>query len=506
MKILSAAQIREADQFTVKNEPISPLDLMERASKTCLDWISKRYTVHNKMIVICGTGNNGGDGLALARMLHQKGYYVEVYAHGTSSRNRSFEFDRNETRLKNAGLRLKYIKNEKDLSNISLKNMVVVDALFGSGINRPVEGFTKEIIQKINHSGSDVISIDLPSGLFAENNEKNDREAIVQATHCLTFQVPKLALLLPENERFTGEMHTLDIGLSQKFIDEAETRDYFFLADQAAHLLKQRTKFSHKGNYGHSLIIAGSKGKMGAGVLSAKACLRTGSGLVSIHVPSCGTAILQTALPEAIVIENAGDNFLKDQELSLSFDSIGIGPGIGQDKETEKLLTSVLERATSPLVLDADALNILSNNKSLLAKLPKGTILTPHPKEFERMTGSTYDGIDQIEKMRELASKYEVIVILKGAHSRICPPDGTIYFNSNGNPGMATAGTGDILTGMITSLLSQGYLPENAARLGVFMHGLAGDLAIKTIPRDSLIASDLFDYIGHAWKTLRETK
>lgn len=457
------------------------------------------------MAIFCGTGNNGGDGLALARMLHQKGYTVEVYANGTT-KNKSFEFERNENRLKEIEVRLKYLKNEKDLSNILLENVVIIDALFGTGINRPVEGFAKEIISRINASGSEVISIDLPSGLFAEDNKSNDDEAIVRATHCLTFQVPKLALLLPENGQFTGYMHILDIGLSEKYIREAPTRNFYFQAVQACSLLKERTKFSHKGTYGHSLIVAGSKGKMGAGILSAKACLRTGSGLVSVMVPSCGTAILQTALPEAMVIENAGLEHLQPQDLHLEYDAVGIGLGIGQEKETEKLLESVFERASKPLVVDADALNILSNNKDLLRKIPAGSILTPHPKEFKRLTGAAYDGIAQTEKMRELAGKYGLILILKGAHSRICPPNGEIFFNSSGNPGMATAGTGDILTGMITSLLAQGYLPENAAKLGVFLHGLAGDLAVKEIAHESLIASDLINYIGSGWKTLREIR
>jgi NAD(P)H-hydrate epimerase len=492
-KILNAAQIRAIDAYTIQHEPIASIDLMERASQAFVDWFTERFWNVPAVKVFCGLGNNGGDGMAIARLLSQLHFsvdvYVVLYADQTSP-----DCATNLERL-NRQLSPRTIRKTEEIPGLQAED-IIIDAIFGSGLSRPVEGLAAAVVEAINASHATVIAVDIPSGLFVD--AANTSTAIVRADHTVTFQLPKLAFLLPENEPYTGEWHKVDIGLHPAAIQQSDTPFYYITADLIKSIIRKRGKFSHKGTFGHGLLIAGSYGKMGAAVLCAKACLRSGIGLLTLHIPNCGYQIMQMAVSEAMTVTDTNDAYVTQLPDTEKYITIGLGPGLGTHPETAVVLEEVLTHFTKPIVLDADALNMLSHHKSWLEKLPPNSILTPHPKEFERLTGKASNDYERLALLHQFSSKYKVITLLKGAHTAIALPNGTVYFNSTGNPGMATGGTGDILTGMITSLLAQGYEPYQAAILGVYLHGLAGDLAAQHKGYAGLIASDLIDYIPQA--------
>jgi NAD(P)H-hydrate epimerase len=358
-------------------------------------------------------------------------------------------------------------------------------------------------VNTINESEAVVISIDMPSGLFAEKSSLPN--PIIKANHTLTFECLKPALLFPENEPYIGELSVLPIGLNPHFLDQLQSDFHYVDASFIKPLVKPRKRTSHKGNYGHALLIAGSKGKMGAATLSAKGALRAGVGLLTCMVPPTENMIMQIAVPEAMTLTNLGEeatpiNLFQDPS---PFTAIGVGPGIGQANEARSMLTKLIKAYKKPIVFDADALNILSQHPDLLSAIPKGSILTPHPKEFDRLFGPSSTDHERISKAKHWACQNEIIIILKGANTMISSIYKRVYFNSTGNPGMATGGSGDVLTGIITSLLAQGYVPLEAALLGVYIHGLAGDMARAEISEEALKAGDLVDYLGKAWKTLK---
>ncbi len=500
MKILPVEKIREADAYTIKNEPIASIDLMERAATQLFNWIKKRVDRTHTIRVFAGLGNNGGDGLALARMLAKKGYVVKVYLIRYSDKT-SEDFRINYDRLPEAGLE----KNMTDIKDgdplpVTGDDDIIVDAIFGSGLARPVKGFIGKVVEHINSQPAVKIAIDIPSGLFADSHSDPKKGAIINADYTLSFQFPKLAFLLPENDRFTGQWHVLDIGLSPEYINRVKVNEFFMQKRDIAPMLKPRRIFSHKGTFGHALLIAGSYGKMGAAVLASRGCLRSGVGLLHTHIPKIGYSIMQTATPETMLSIDRYENYFSEvPDLSL-YNAVGVGPGLGKEHQSQMALKLLIQNYKNPIVFDADALNILAENKTWLSWLPKNSILTPHPKEFERLTGKWSDDYDKLEKLREFCFKYNVYVVLKGAYTAACFPDKNIYFNSTGNPGMATAGSGDVLTGMITGLLAQGYTPGVAAVVGVYLHGLAGDLAAKKKGQEAMLAGDIIEHIGKAFQ------
>lgn len=501
MKILSIQNTREADNYTIANEPISSIDLMERAAKQIYKWIKKRVDNSVKIVVYAGPGNNGGDGLAVARMLASKSYGVEVNLIMFSTKT-SDDFNENLKRLNGIeGITLNEIKTEKDLKPSSPDDLII-DAIFGSGLSRAAKGLAAESIHHINNQPAIKLAIDIPSGLFADETSKNDISPIVRADYTLSFQMPKLAFLLPENESFVGQWEILNIGLHPKFINTVETKNFFMQMDDVVFSLKPRTKFSHKGTFGHALMIAGSYGKMGAAVLAAKACLKSGVGLLHVHIPKIGYQIMQTASPETMLSIDRYDNYFSEVPDLSKYNVVGIGPGLGMETQSQMALKLLIQNNQAPMVFDADALNILAENKTWLAFIPRDSVLTPHPKEFERLAGKWKNDFERLELQRQFAVKYRMVVVLKGAHTSICLPDGTCYFNSTGNNGMATAGSGDVLTGIITGLMAQSYLPATAAILGVFIHGLAGDIAAKKTGEHALLAGDIIENIGKAFKKL----
>lgn len=492
MKIFNVEQIRAMDAYTIAHEPIASIDLMERASQAFVRWFCNQYVNTRPIAVFCGKGNNGGDGLAIARILSGCGYDVQVFI-VEYTLNTTDDFRQNLSRLDNH-LTAHRIHSENDLPQLP-KQVVCIDALLGSGLSRPVEGLLSIVIKYLNNLPNKLIAVDIASGLYTDQpNDPSD--IIVKPRYTITFQLPKLAFLLPQNAEYVGEWHIVDIGLSSGYIANTYTPFHFTDKSEAAGRIKPRQKFSHKGTYGHAVIIAGSYGKMGAAVLSGKACLRSGVGLLTMHVPACGYEITQISIPEAMTTVDESEKYISEVPDLGSATAIGIGPGIGQDSSTVKALEKILGQAKVPVIIDADALNILSTNPHLLYKLPPNTILTPHPKEFQRLAGESNNEYERLEKARAFAATYKAIICLKGANTAVVLPSGEVHFNSTGNPGMATGGTGDVLTGIITSLLAQKYAPADAAILGVYQHGLAGDRAAEVRGQTALIASDVVEHLG----------
>ncbi len=392
--------------------------------------------------------------------------------------------------------------DKKDLPEIG-EDDIIIDAIFGSGLTRPVSGFIGEVIEHINAADAVTISIDIPSGLFADRHADPKEGKIIHADYTLSFQLPKLAFLLPENDSFVGEWHILDIGLHHDYINNAEVKNFLLTKRDVQTTLRPRNKFAHKGTFGHALLIAGSYGKTGAAILASRACLRSGVGLLHTHIPKAGYEIMQTAVPECMLSIDRYDNYFSEVPDLGMYNAVGIGPGLGMEKQSQMALKLLIQNFSNPIVFDADALNILAENKTWLAFLPKGSILTPHPKEFERLAGKWADDYEKLQKLRDLCFKYNIYIVLKGAYTCTGTPDGMCYFNSTGNPGMATAGSGDVLTGLITGLLAQGYSPAQAATLGVYLHGLAGDLAAKKKGQEAMLAGDIIENLGKAFKKIK---
>ena len=500
MKIFNAQQIREWDQYTIQNEPVSSIDLMERAAGQCVNWLEENNLLRHSLKIFCGKGNNGGDGLAMARMLSEKACDVAVFilefGHlGTE------DFQVNLERLhQHAGIEIKFIQTEQQFPLFN-KNEVIIDALFGSGLNRPLEGVTAKLVEHINNSGCKIIAIDTPSGLPIDHSAEG--KVIVRADHTLSFQAFKLSFLLPENANFIGEVHILDIGLHPGYYNDAETCYELTDKNTISAVYRPRNRFTHKGNFGHALVIAGSYGKMGAAVLCVRACLRSGAGLTTCHIPKCGYEIMQTAVPEVMAMSDLNSSIITKIEEDLSkFTCLGIGPGIGTATETRKALQEIFGAYKKPVVLDADALNLISSDKKLFAAIPQNSILTPHPKEFERLFGETKNDFERIQLAQQKAKELDLVIVLKGHHTCIATPNGKVFFNNTGNAGMAKGGSGDVLTGILTAIVGQYHDTIKSAILGVYLHGLAGDIAAEKNSMEAMIAGDIVESLGEAFLSI----
>ncbi|MDY0343909.1 MAG: NAD(P)H-hydrate dehydratase [Lentimicrobium sp.] len=500
LKILPVEKIRETDAYTIRHEPIESINLMERAAKACFRWMTKRLKKSSRIKVVCGTGNNGGDGLALARMLFEADYDTEVTIIDHTGAG-STDFEENFNFLAELpGLIITNVTAHDP--QIDFEGFdVVVDAIFGSGLNREPEGLYADVINQINACQALIIAIDVPSGLFADKPTHLE-SAVVQADYTLTFQLPKLSFVLPGNDAFTGEWQVLGIGLHQGFIKACETHHALVEINDCKNLYRPRSQFAHKGNFGHALLLAGSTGKYGAAVMAARACLRSGVGLLTTHLSANGFGIMQTAVPEAMVSVDKEDNYLSELPDLGPYSVIAAGPGLGMEAETQAMLKLLIQQTRVPLILDADALNILSENKTWISFLPAGTILTPHPGEFDRLAGKTSDPFARLELLKAFAIRYKLHVVLKGAYTATATPSGNVYFNPTGNPGMATGGSGDVLTGIITGLLASGYTPGEACLLGTWLHGKAGDLAAKALGQEAMLPTDIVKNLGKAFSKI----
>lgn len=495
MKIFSSSQIKQWDIATINELGISSLELMENAAIACVSWLKARFQKEEHFYIFCGGGNNGGDGLAITRLLLEAGFPAQAFL--LPNPPLSIDTTQNVERLKTAFPETLFVVDEHiDINRISPK-AILIDAIFGTGLNRPLDGLTQKVVAQINSLPNKKIAIDIPSGLFTDKLQgSNDTCFFADCT--LSFQSYKRSFFFPEAAKYTGIIHILDIGLSEEFCLKNETS--FFALDKniVSSKYRPRKPFSHKGTFGTAVIVGGSYGKIGAIILSAKAALRAGAGKVFVQAPDCGYCAVQTSVPEAMFM-NVGENIVDSIEL-MNGVVMGIGPGLGMELPSRIALESFLKNNICPVVIDADGLNIISKNKEkLLPFIPKGSIITPHPKEFERLFGSTKDSIERSELAMAKAKEYSIYIVLKGHHTAICTPTGECYFNLNGNAGMATPGSGDVLTGIITGLLAQSYAPKDAALLGVYLHGLSGDIAAKKKSQESLIAGDIIKFLGKAF-------
>ncbi|MFC4219067.1 NAD(P)H-hydrate dehydratase [Flagellimonas marina] len=496
MKIFSAQQIYNADKFTIEKQQITSDVLMEQAATKLFEWIHARLRGTQVNIkLFCGIGNNGGDGIALARLLHEHGYSIQVHVVNYSEK-RSKDFLLNLERIKENKIWPDFINEDSDLPEIS-PNDIVVDAIFGIGLNRTPDKWVGRLIQHINASQAFVLAVDIPSGLPMDRSPWNTYY-VIEASYVLSFQVPKLVFFLPETGVYVNQWELLDIGLDAEILEKTDAAYELVGRQEILPLYRPRLKFSHKGTYGHSMIIGGSYGKIGAVQLASNACLTTGSGLVTAFVPKCGYQSLQTSVPEVMVLTDEDERNISKITLPFVPDVIGIGMGIGTEEKTAKAFGNLLKEMKAPMVIDADALNILAKNPKMLKDIPEKSILTPHPKELERLIGAWEDDFDKLEKAKTFAKEHEVILVIKGAHTIILY-NGKGYVNTTGNPGMATAGSGDVLTGIITGLVAQGYEPLYATIFGVYLHGLAGDIFASQQGYEAVKASEISTMIGRGF-------
>ncbi len=496
MKILSAEQIRAADAYTIKSQNLRSDELMERAGVALFNWLHQQLngspvTLH----VFCGIGNNGGDGLVVARHLLEHGYKIRVYVVNYSDK-RSQDFLINFDRLKERKVWPEILKEKSPLPEIG-EGDIVIDAIFGTGLNREPNAWVTQLMQGLNKCKALIVSIDVPSGMFLD--KASDLGHVIRANYVLTFQHPKLVFFLPSTGSFCEQWMALDIGLDEAFINSLDT-DYELIGYNEIKLLYRfRSKFSHKGTFGHAVIVGGSHGKMGAIRLASEACLRSGSGLVTAYVPGCGLNPLQSSIPEVMVLTDKSEKEIREVDIPFQASAVGIGMGMGTSKATIGAFKAFLEENSSPLVVDADGLNLLAKEKALLKLLPPNSVLTPHPGELERLTGSWKNDFEKLELAREFVKEAGCILVIKGAHTLILDKDKG-YVNTSGNPGMATAGSGDVLTGVITGLLSQGYAPLEASLMGVYLHGRAGDLCLQSQSMESLTAGNITSQLGAAFR------
>lgn len=501
MKLFTCQQIAKIDQLTMKLEPIASIDLMERASVQVADWVINNIGNKGHLLFFAGPGNNGGDALAVARMLAWANLECSVFIADFGKELKGDPAINMERLVEQGKVPIKRIDTSADIPEIP-SSVVVIDGLFGSGLTRPLDGLAAEIVQRINESGAMVVSIDMPSGLMGENNPQLEASAIIRARHTLTFEFPKISFLFAETHRYTGSWEVLPIGLSEEAMGQVESDFHYLTRELIAGKIHQRGKFSHKGTYGHALLIAGSYGKMGAAVLASRACLRSGVGLLTSHVPRLGYEIIQNSVPEAMTSMDASDFVFTGFPNIDSFTAVGIGPGLDKKTVTQQALQELLNATPTKMVLDADALNILAETQQLYHLLPENAILTPHPKEFERLVGVSANSYDRLQVQLQFSAQYKVIVVHKGAHTCITFPNGEVYFNSTGNAGMAIGGSGDVLTGILLGLLAQDYSPQEAALIGVYLHGLAGDLAAARFGQQAMIAGDIIEQLGAAFMQL----
>ncbi len=500
MKLLSARQQQKLDQFTIENEPISDVDLMERAGKRCAEALLQKWGDYEHFAIVVGPGNNGGDGLVIARLLARQDKKVVVYFVAlTDSGSDAFEVNRK--RLKNIGVTWKVLKSQDDINVVDFRGQVIVDAIFGTGLSRPAEGIAKKVINHVNAFDVPTVSIDVPSGMYA-NELHEEQDTFILASATLTIHAPKRNFFYPETGNAVGQLSVLDIGLLEDFMGEELKTDAYYITDHwLKNIRQQRRTFTHKGSYGHALIVAGSEGKIGAAILSASGALRAGAGLVSISIPKCGLTAVHTQLPE-VMVEVNGSSYLEQIGFSKRY-RYGIGPGLGGAEQTTEALERWLAMVDESIVMDADMLNLLSRNRELMSDIPENSILTPHPKEFERLAGSFANSYERTQLQIEFSQKYGVFVVLKDARTVISDPDGNYYFSTGGNPGMATGGSGDVLTGIITGLLAQNYQPLEACILGVGIHAKAGDCALEMESVESLTAQSIVKALGTAFRSLK---
>lgn len=495
--------MHEWDAYTIEHEPISSLDLMERAATAVAQVIMSRWPTDKPVVAFVGPGNNGGDALVVARVLAANGYKVNTYLFNTGE-HLSADCRKNKQRAADMpGVNLTEVTTRFDPPVLTDEHLVI-DGLFGTGLSRPLTGGFAVLVNFINASPATVLSIDLPSGLYGEGCPSENAGPIVRADITLTFQRPKLCCYLADSQLYLGKVEVLNIGLLPSGAEAVNTP--YLLTEKAdvRKLLRVRPPFAHKGTFGHALLIAGSFGMAGSALLAARSCLRGGVGKLTVHTPFQNVCPLQIGIPEAVLHLDDDDKIFTRPVPTAQFSAVALGPGLGAENATMSAVVEQISHTPKPLVIDADGLNILASHSGWIERVPAGTILTPHPLELSRLCGCSMNSADLLDHAQKLAARQNVYVVLKGHNTAVCVPNGRVFINPTGNSGMATAGCGDVLTGLLLSLLGQGYEPQEACVLGVYLHGLAGDLALAAKSSEGLIASDLIDFLPQAFHVLRE--
>lgn len=503
MKIFTSKEIKAIDAYTIEHEPISHIDLMERAATSVTYEIMSRWRPDCRFVVFAGPGNNGGDALAVARLLKSYGYNrVETFFFNVPTLHVSECCFKNRDRLcAIEGVDFTEVVGGEFDPPLLGAGDIVVDGLFGSGLSRPLEGGFTSLVQYINESGATIVAIDMPSGLMGEWN-MGDRRNIIRANITFAFQFKRLSFFFAENAQNVGECKVLDIDLSREAI--RKTRSKFYLVEdyEVKNVMHSRPIHCNKYNFGNMLLVAGSYGMYGASVLSARAAMRTGVGVLTVHGPCSGHDILQISVPEAKYDADSDDWVTTGVSLEHHYDAVALGPGIGKDKKTIDALEIFLKNYRKPCVLDADALNCIAARPTLLDNIVGKSIITPHASEFDRIFGTCHSEDERLRRAIDVAKRYQIVIVLKAHHTMTVNTDGQVYVNSNGNPGMATAGSGDVLTGIIGSLLAQGYDSRTSAVMGVFIHGAAGDMAAVAHGSYGMVAGDIIDNIGSVIRNL----
>ncbi len=504
MKIFSTEGIRRIDEATIASENITSLELMERAASAVAYEIIARWRPSKRIVIFAGPGNNGGDALAVARMLFEQGYRPEVYLFNIRSSHLTPNCQTNRDRLVAMCDKALFTEVVDNFTPPELgENDVVIDGLFGSGLRSPLKGGYTALVRYINNSKAYTVAIDVPSGLFGEWNTGADHRNIICARLTLTFQFKRLSFFFSENAKFIGECQVLDIDMSPEAIESTPTDFYLIEKEDVRDAMRTRDPFSNKYDNGSLYLVAGSYGMMGAAQLATKGAMRAGVGLVTVHAPSCGYNIMQTAVPEALF--EADVNEICTTSINSGhhrYSVVALGPGMGTADETIDAVDAFLKNFRQPCLLDADALNCIAARPILLKSIPKGSVLTPHAREFDRLFSNCQNDEERLKRAIDVSKLYEVTIVLKGHYTMTVRPDGKVYINSSGNAGMATAGAGDVLTGVIAALIAQGYEPDQSVYMGVYIHGYAGDLAAERVGEHGLIASDIADAIGPAIKSI----
>lgn len=497
MKIFTNDDIRAIDRLTIERG-ITSAELIARVADGVTEEIVALFPESRPTAIFAGPGNNGADALAVAARLAGKGFQPDVYLFNIGGDKLSPDCRAFRDNLKNApGVRLVEVTGAFTLPDLD-KSFLVIDGLFGSGLRDGLTGGFMSLVRYINESGATVVSIDVPSGMFSDWNHGSINRNIIHSDLTLAIQFPRLSFLMKENAELVGKWKVLDIGLDADAIRRTQTNFQIVDASGMRRLLKQRKPFCSKADLGHALIVAGSYGMMGAAQFAAKGALRSGIGKLTVRSASWGYEVLQTTVPEALFSADPNDNIITAIPPSRNFSAVAIGPGIGTAEATISAIDTFLKSATDPIVLDADALNCISQKRALLDLLPDHSIITPHAGEFDRLFGKHATDEERLLRAIKAAEDYNILILIKGHYTALVRPDGKVYFNSSGTPALATAGSGDVLTGIIVSFLAQGYKPEVAALLGAYVHGVAGEIAAETNGIYGTTASDIANSVGKA--------
>lgn len=502
MKIFTTESIRNIDRVTIDEEGVSSQELIHRVAEGVVNEILANWNPSKPTIIFAGSGNNGADALIVGKLLIEAGFNPQILLFNFKGNSLSRDCREARQRLLSLGnVNLTEIIESAEIPPIT-PNHLVIDGLFGSGLRDPLMGGYTTLARNISESGATVVSIDIPSGLFGDWNARVLARNVVHATITMAVQFPKLSFFLSDNAPMVGKWKTIDIGLSQRAINETPTKYFYVEREDIRQVLRRRPDFCSKADFGHALLISGCYGMMGAAVMAGKGALRAGAGKVTIHSAKCGFNVIQSQVPEALFLPDPNEILISNMTPRYNYSAIGVGPGIGTNDATKGAFETLVKTIKRPMVIDADALNIISMVPALIDHIAPGSILTPHAGEFDRIFGAQASAESRLLKALEVSHRYKLIIVLKGFHTAVVRPDGKVFFNSTGNPAMATGGSGDVLTGVITSLLSQGYKPETAAVAGVHIHGLAGDMAAEEQGEYGVTALDIADNIGKAIKKI----